>query len=65
MTKFEELVLEEVKGPYEEKIAKIEMSAEKDRKAKIQAEKANQNMIKLLLENGVSAEVIEKANQVL
>ena len=86
MTKFEELVLEEVKGPYEEKIAKIEMKAKKDRKAKIKAEKeieearkqakkeireakkqaelANRNMIKLLLENGVSVELIKKANTI-
>ena len=65
MTKFEELVLEEVKGPYEKKIAKIKMKAKKEiREAKKQAELANQNMIKLLLENGVSAEVIEKVSTI-
>ena len=40
MTKFEELILEEIKGPYEEKIAQIEMQAKKEiKEAKKQSEK--------------------------
>jgi hypothetical protein len=60
MTKLEQLFYDEMKGPWEEKVAQAEARARVETEARAIAKK---NMIQFMLNNGISEELIEQAKK--